>query len=132
VKALTVKPPWSWAIIYGGKDVENRTWKTDYRGELLIHSGKAWSTEGASNTMVKNAFERANPALHYPLYEAGGVALGVVDLVGCIEDSESLWAMPGHWHWVLTNPRPLIEPLPMRGALSLWDVPPAIPIRVAA
>jgi hypothetical protein len=24
VKALTIRQPWAWAVIYGGKDVENR------------------------------------------------------------------------------------------------------------
>lgn len=131
MKAVTVHNPWAWAIIHGGKDVENRSWFTRHRGPLLIHAGKTWSTAGASSFMVKNAFERAGAVLHYPLFEAGGVALGVVDLVDCIEDAEPPWAMPGHWHWVLANPRPLIEPLPMRGAQQLWEVPAATPIRVA-
>ncbi len=30
VKALTVHQPWAWSVIYGGKDVENRRWKTSY------------------------------------------------------------------------------------------------------
>jgi hypothetical protein len=40
VKALTVRQPWAWATIYAGKDVENRRWRTTYRGPLLIHAGK--------------------------------------------------------------------------------------------
>jgi len=37
-KVLSVKNPLSYAICAGIKDVENRSWKTDYRGELYIHS----------------------------------------------------------------------------------------------
>lgn len=37
VKVLSVKNPFAYSIIYGGKDVENRTWNTDYRGRLYIH-----------------------------------------------------------------------------------------------
>ena len=33
-----MRPPWAWATIYGGKDVENRSWRTAYRGPLLIHA----------------------------------------------------------------------------------------------
>lgn len=40
MKALSVKQPWAWAIIHAGKDIEKRTWRTDYRGPLLIHAGK--------------------------------------------------------------------------------------------
>lgn len=37
VKVLSVKNPYAYLIIQGGKDVENRTWTTDYRGRLYIH-----------------------------------------------------------------------------------------------
>lgn len=36
--ALSVRNPLSYLICYGIKDVENRTWTTDYRGTLYIHS----------------------------------------------------------------------------------------------
>lgn len=37
VKVLSVKNPYAYLIIHGGKDVENRTWNTEYRGRLYIH-----------------------------------------------------------------------------------------------
>jgi hypothetical protein len=43
-KTLSVKQPYATCICAGVKTVENRTWKTDYRGRLLIHaSGDEWS-----------------------------------------------------------------------------------------
>lgn len=38
VKCLSIKNPVSYLVASGIKDVENRTWKTDYRGWLYIHS----------------------------------------------------------------------------------------------
>jgi hypothetical protein len=38
VKTLSVKQPYATLICAGVKRVENRTWKTDYRGRLLIHA----------------------------------------------------------------------------------------------
>ena len=38
MKALSVRQPWAWAIAAAGKDVENRTWRTDYRGLIAIHA----------------------------------------------------------------------------------------------
>lgn len=38
MKVLSVRNPWSHLILRGGKDVENRTWTTNYRGRLYIHS----------------------------------------------------------------------------------------------
>ena len=31
MKALSIRPPWAWAILHAAKDVENRTWKTNIR-----------------------------------------------------------------------------------------------------
>ena len=39
MKVLSIRQPWAWAIVAGFKPVENRTWKTGYRGPLLIHAG---------------------------------------------------------------------------------------------
>lgn len=38
MKALSIRPPWADLILSGQKDIENRTWRTNYRGPLLIHS----------------------------------------------------------------------------------------------
>ena len=40
MKAITIKQPWATLIAKGYKEYEFRTWKTKYRGEILIHSGK--------------------------------------------------------------------------------------------
>ena len=44
MKALTICQPYAGAILDGRKRVENRTFRTEYRGELIIHAGKslAW------------------------------------------------------------------------------------------
>jgi hypothetical protein len=44
MRVLTVRQPWAWAIIHGGKTVENRTRNIagDYRGPVAIHAGKVW------------------------------------------------------------------------------------------
>ncbi|MFA5377738.1 MAG: ASCH domain-containing protein [Dehalococcoidia bacterium] len=38
MECISVKQPWAALIVCGAKDVENRTWKTDYRGRILIHA----------------------------------------------------------------------------------------------
>ena len=38
MKALSVRQPWAWLLVEPYKNVENRTWSTKYRGELLIHA----------------------------------------------------------------------------------------------
>lgn len=41
MKTLTINQPFATLIVEGLKEYEFRTWKTNYRGEILIHAGKA-------------------------------------------------------------------------------------------
>lgn len=99
MRILTVRQPWAWAIIHGGKDVENRVRNIagDYRGPIAIHSGLAvFEEEGGAYPEVVRAIESeiqgyrvddqylwevaddADP--EDPRYIYGAI-LGVVDLV---------------------------------------------------
>jgi ASCH domain len=39
-RVLSMKQPWAWAIVSGLKHVENRSWKTPYRGTVYIHASR--------------------------------------------------------------------------------------------
>lgn len=41
MKTLTINQPFATLIVEGLKEYEFRTWKTNYRGEILIHAGKS-------------------------------------------------------------------------------------------
>ena len=41
MKVLSVRQPWAYLIVAGHKDIENRKWRTSYRGRLLIHASQA-------------------------------------------------------------------------------------------
>lgn len=55
-RVLTVKPPWSWAVAFGGKTIENRSAGWHYRGPLVIHAGAGWSPPGAASPLVRAAW----------------------------------------------------------------------------
>lgn len=38
-KGLTFVQPWATAVAFAGKDIENRSWRTHYRGPLAVHAG---------------------------------------------------------------------------------------------
>jgi ASCH domain len=99
LKAITVKQPWAWAIVAGYKDVDNRSRRTDFRGELLIHAAAELDPEGFQFLWEKGLY-RALPA---ELPQGGLV--GVVSVVDCTRKADSDWAFPGKWHWVLRKPR---------------------------
>ena len=39
MKVLTLKQPWATLVSEGIKEYEFRSWKTNYRGKVLIHAG---------------------------------------------------------------------------------------------
>ncbi len=45
MKAITIKQPFASLIAEGLKTYEFRTWKTSYRGKILIHAGKCVDKE---------------------------------------------------------------------------------------
>lgn len=128
MKALTVQQPWAWAIVHGGKDVENRSRNIAgaYRGTLAIHAGLKIDWD---NDWLVRLYAATEP----PALDAAprGAIVGVVDLVGVHQEpywskdscSCSDWAELDAWHLLLANPRPLREPIPCRGALGLWTPP---------
>src|SRR5690606_36026391 len=42
---LSIRQPWAWLICNGGKDIENRNWRTLYRGHVFIHAGKGMTRD---------------------------------------------------------------------------------------
>ncbi|OZE90241.1 hypothetical protein CH302_27735 [Rhodococcus sp. 15-2388-1-1a] len=138
MKALTVQQPWAWAIMHGGKTIENRTQNWKYRGPLAIHAGARWSDRGAVSEVVDDAWAKHGGGrvrwdrLGFPM----GAIVGVVDLVDvhpesgcCTPWGESAYVEHGGRerrrivHLVLENPRPLPAPYPCSGALGLWTPP---------
>jgi hypothetical protein len=133
MRALTVRQPWAWAIIHGGKDVENRVRNIagDYRGPVAIHVAQA-DADGAPESLWLDEANwyrarRPQPDPFTPEWSDRGAIIGVVDLVGVHTDVVggrpeahcSPWAEDGMHHLVLENPRALDEPIPYKGALGL-------------
>ncbi len=133
MKCLSVKNPYGYLICYGIKDVENRTWKTDYRGELYIHTTGDERTSILSEQFFPDNFfdnyrEFENDTnKDLPEYEnfkkvikinddtrafynkddffyKKGYIIGKVNLIDVRKDSKSKWAFKGDYHWVLENP----------------------------
>ena len=125
---LTIRQPWAWAILHAGKDVENRSWPTLYRGPILIHAGKWFRLDDVRKefALFMARLERFEPwdscakKLHDMHAQTGGV-VGMATVVDCVRDSASPWAIPGQWHWVLADARPLPF-FACKGRLGIWRV----------
>lgn len=113
MKVLTVKQPWAYLIIHGGKDIENRKWSTKFRGRILIHSSKADDKEYLDDFCQKD-FGFSDKDL------IRGAIIGSVEITDCVKESTSYWFI-GPIGWVLKNPKPeKIEFI--KGQLGLWTV----------
>ncbi len=125
MKVITIKQPFATLIAEGIKEYEFRTWRTKYRGEILIHAGK-----GVNKKALKK-YEHLN--LEYP----SGAIIAKVNLTDCVKIDEDARKMlkeknplvyssvinDTEWDgygFKMENPQK-IKPIPINGKLSLWD-----------
>lgn len=113
-RILTVRQPWASLIASGTKRVEVRSWRTNYRGPIVILAGRGRDRE-------------CELGVEYP----SGVTLCVVELLDCVplaaehRDASAIGdrfdgavAEGRYYAWVLSAPTP-VERVEMRGTLGL-------------
>jgi hypothetical protein len=149
MRALSVKQPWAWSILQGGKPVENRSRATHHRGLLIIQASQSpapharvparaaasqWKALGGT-AACWNAI--SSPSRGAYVGTATSALIGAVTVVGCHQASGCCrpWgeaAQPGDtmWHWELENPRMFAHAIPAHGHLGIWPVPDTLATRV--
>ena len=128
MKALSIKQPWAWLIIHGGKGIENRTWHTKFRGRFLVHASKGMTRKGYAEAYQFFLESGAGqPPFDFPSFEdlqRGGI-IGSVELVDSVETVEETFYSPwymGQKGFVLRDPKPMTF-IPYRGRLQFFEVP---------
>lgn len=118
-KALSIMQPWAALIVHGVKDIENRSWRTHFRGPVLIHAGKKFD-DLAQDDVDAEIHPVTGEALELPdlvTYPTGGI-VGVAEIYDCVSASGSPWFV-GEFGFLIRNARPL--PFrPCRGALGIF------------
>lgn len=124
MKVLTIKQPWATLIMQGIKRFEFRSWKTNYRGDILIHAGKV---------IDKEAVERL--ARYLPDDLPLGKILGKATITDCVPMSEEFAQMleeenneiytthsfSRNYGFKLENIEAFDEPIEIKGQLGLWN-----------
>lgn len=125
MKVITIKQPFASLIAEGFKHYEFRTWRTNYRGEILIHAGKSIDKKAMKK------FQHLN--LEYPI----GCIIAKATITDCVLvdsnmkkklNKENPLVYSGivkdeNWEgygFQLENVKK-IEPIYVNGKLSLWD-----------
>ena len=119
--ALSIRQPWAWLIINGGKDIENRDWPTKFRGRILVHAGKGMTRDEFDSAAIFSFGRTGTAKLPPPDELQRGRIIGSVEIVDCVKRSDSHWFV-GTYGFVLRDPRPLPF-LPWKGQLGFFNVP---------
>lgn len=124
MRIITLKQPWATLIIHGYKKYEFRSWKTNYRGKILIHAGKGIDKDGIERVKHLN--------LEYPTSKI----LGEVEIVDCIKLNKDINGkiikedpiIYGNnenregYAWVLNNNKILNDDRVVKGRLGIWNI----------
>lgn len=123
MKVLTIKQPWASLIINQYKKYEFRSWKTKYRGKILIHAGMS---------IEKDMLERFK---EYNLDYSKGAIIGEAEIVDCIlvdeefneklrKINKTVYGKSNHvetYAWKLENVIKYEKPIYIKGQLGLWN-----------
>jgi activating signal cointegrator 1 len=133
MKALSLREPYASLIMAGLKTIETRTWKTNYRGDILIHVSKSRDTNFLARFPLItfkdkfNAVDQINERIKENNFFAGQV-IGVMELYdvqpmrrrdrveACIDYSPNLFS------WFIRDIRPVEPPFHVKGELRLFEV----------
>ena len=83
MKALSIKQPWASLIAHSIKDIENRTWKTNFRGRIYIHTS-AQKTKGMLALLNKGQVEEIRRVSILDFDFPTSAIIGEVDIVDCV------------------------------------------------
>jgi hypothetical protein len=143
MKVLTLIQPWATLIALGEKKIETRSWRTSYRGPMLIHAGKKVDKEACEEYFIKEELQ-----LHGYIDKnlPTGLIIAKCNLVNCLKIENPVYESgifkpklsngdtvmihneyyfgdytPGRYAWILENIELLKQPIPAKGQLSLWN-----------
>ena len=140
MKAITLTQPWATLVAMGAKQVEPRSWSTAYRGQIAIHAAKGYPKEARELCETEPFKSILLPAPLMGLPAPGdclGMMLCVCDLWACKPVEKVRWTLSvtelafgdysdGRFAWGSRVTRVLDRPLPVRGALGLWEWQPVV------
>ena len=124
MKVLTIKQPYASMIVNKYKVYEFRSWKTNYRGKLLIHAGGSIDKDDMKYFDYLNIDEYPSKCI-----------IGECELVDCIliddKFNDELYKLDnkvygrhsrvGQYAWKLENIKMYNEYINIPGQLGLWN-----------
>ncbi len=97
MKALSIKQPWASLIAHGIKDIENRTWKTNFRGKIFIHASADYDKRHRDMSLLytkkqyDSLLEEFQKKSIFGSFTTSAI-IGEVDIIDCVINHQSVWA----------------------------------------
>jgi len=130
MKVLSVKQPWAYLLVQGIKPIENRPRRTHFRGRILIHAsakpdiffkGENLAFTPAQWKDINKKVDTNKPDYKKDIFIYSAI-IGSVEIVDCVENHPSIWAVEGQYHYVIANPILFDTPITgVKGQLGLWN-----------
>ena len=122
MKCISIMQPYAWCVSTGIKTLETRTWKTAYRGPLLIAASKKIDQGHYKYLQYIGIKLPPKKDLEY------GKIIATTNLTSCVIFTRAMEKFSlctfyhGYGFW-LKGTKMLKNPVPVRGALGLYEVP---------
>lgn len=123
MKIITLKQPWATLVAEGIKNIEFRSWKTNYRGKILIHAGIGIDKE-AMKKYEYLGFE-------YPT----GYIIAETEIIDCLylDDELNEYIISQNniaygskyrtgYAWILSNTKKINSNIKIKGQLGIWNI----------
>lgn len=128
MKALSLKQHWLYAITDLDKRIENRSWRPPNHiiGQTIaLHASKKIDINS------KAEIYRISDGIVVPYNTPKGCIVATAVIADYIVEGETndKWFF-GPYGWILEDVTKLRKPIPCRGALSLWQVPDDIEVKI--
>lgn len=135
IKVLSIRQPWAWLIVNGYKTIENRTWRVNDRGPILIHAGKSFDYNSLWFMCERRETLAAGRAVlerfgitgdDEPRITKGREIMGALVGFAWLTRTDSAasdepWAEKGLYHWHMERGREMAVPESMPGRLGLFQ-----------
>ena len=124
MKVITLKQPWASLVASGYKKYEFRSWKLNYRGDIIIHAGKGIDKEAMEKV------KKLNLDLDFPKMKL----LAIVKIEDCIElnkeinkkicsENPSIYGNKDRsgYAWKLSTVRKIVVDKVIPGKQGIWN-----------
>jgi activating signal cointegrator 1 len=138
MKVLSMIQPWASLFVLGEVQYETRTWRTNYRGPMAIHTSKKIDKVACGYQIIQEMLgKHGYTADNLPI----GMIIGVCTLENCLRvvENNQTWAVleggrlvsgndfllgdyeVGGYVWEVKGMKTLDEYIPAKGQLGLWE-----------